>query len=198
MIRIGLVGEDPNDTSSLKNLLLKKYSRNAKFIPLVNGIRGFQLDNPKIKRALPIEFKSKKCDFIIYIRDLDAFKSDKKKLMVRQKWFNDLDKEINGKGILLLNIWELEALIFANIEKFSHYYKVNYSFKGDPSKIKEPKEKLKEITRNSKNKYFESDCPSLFCLLEIEQLISKCEFFSEFILKLNTSLNYKEIRSNKK
>jgi len=66
MIRVGLVGEDPNDTSSIINLLQQKYKGKAQFYPLAKGIKGHQLDNPKIKKSLPIEFASKKCKFIIY------------------------------------------------------------------------------------------------------------------------------------
>lgn len=51
MIKVGLVGEDPNDTLSIKNLLEKRYKAKVQFYQLAKRIKGFQLDNPKIKKA---------------------------------------------------------------------------------------------------------------------------------------------------
>src|SRR5438046_1173617 len=113
MIKIGLIGEDPNDTSSIKNLLHKKYSNRIQFYPLARRIKGYHLDSKKIKNILPIEFRDKKCKFVIYIRDLDGYKTEHSKIRRREKWFKELDATVNNKGILLLNIWELEALILA-------------------------------------------------------------------------------------
>ena len=52
MIKIGLVGEDPNDTDSIKNLLEKKYKKRVQFITLLKRINGYQLDNNKVKNSL--------------------------------------------------------------------------------------------------------------------------------------------------
>ncbi len=85
MVRIGLVGEDPNDTSAIKNLLERRYGQKAQFLPLVKGIKGHHLDGTKIKSLLPIEFDDHKCKFVIYIRDLDAFKSQTTKVKEKIK-----------------------------------------------------------------------------------------------------------------
>lgn len=191
MVKIGLVGEDPNDTYSLKNLLLKKYKGEVQFFPLVKGIKGYQLDNPKVKRALPIEFSSKKCNFIIYIRDLDGFKTEKEKVGAKKKWFQELDAMINGKGMLLLNIWELEALIFADISSFNKLYSISYSFKKDPVSLKEPKEELKKITKHNNKKYKESHCPEIFNKLDFDVVEKNCSYFKEFISELNIKLKAK-------
>jgi hypothetical protein len=136
MIRVGLLGEDPNDTSSVKNLLEKKYKNKVVFVPILKRIKGFQLDNPKVQNALPIEFNSKKCHFAILIRDLDGFASQANKVKIRSDWFSELNGLIKNKGIFLLNIWELEALIFADIENFNINFKLKYKFTGNPSFIR--------------------------------------------------------------
>lgn len=187
MIKVGLVGEDPNDTSSIRNLLLKKY-RGIQFRPLVKGIKGYQLNNPKIKRALPIEFESQKCSFVIYIKDLDGFKSEKSKLNACLTWFNELDSSINKEGLLLLNIWELEGLIFSDMETFNILYKTKHKFKGDSMFIKEPKEELQRITRDSKKQYKESHCPDIFNHLDFNIVAKNCASFREFVSELDKKL----------
>jgi len=191
MIRVGLVGEDPNDTSSIKNLLEKRYKGKVHFQPLVKGIKGFQLDNPKIKRSLPIEFENHECKFVLYVRDLDAFESQADKVKAKLQWFKELDAAVNGDGILLLNIWELEALIFGDINAFNEIYKLKHQFKGDPMHIKEPKEELKRLTKNSNKPYKESHCPELFKYLNIDTLKSNCSCFSEFIKEFDAKLKIK-------
>lgn len=189
MIRVGLVGEDPNDTLSIKNLLEKTYYQRVKFLPLARRICGFQLDNPKIKRSLPIEFADAKCKFIIYIRDLDAFTSEKGKLRAKIEWFKDLDSTINKKGILLLNVWELEALILSDIETFNSIYKINFKFAADPMLQKEPKELLRRITSKSKNKFKESSCPDIFKKLNISNIEKRCASFESFVKEFEERLS---------
>ena len=70
MIRVGLIGEDPNDTFAIKNLLEKKYKGKVQFFQLLAGIRAYHLDNLKLKRRLPIEAETKNCKLIVFIRDL--------------------------------------------------------------------------------------------------------------------------------
>jgi hypothetical protein len=188
MVRIGLIGEDPNDTSSISNLLLQKYRGRILFFPLAKGIRGFQLNNPKIRRSLPIEFADKKCKFVLYIRDVDGFKSDQLKVKAVQRWFTELDSTINRTGILLNNIWELEALILADITTFNKLYGTTYNFKGDPVTIKEPKELLKQITRKQKKQYKESHCPEIFEVLNFQTVVSRCSYFKDFIENFEAKL----------
>ena len=188
MIRIGLVGEDPNDTLSIKNILKKRYSGKVQFYQLAQRIRGYQLDNPKIKRSLPIEFEDKKCSFIVYIRDLDAFKTNKAKLNEKLNWFKSLDATINKKGILLLNIWELEALILADIDTFNKEYNINYKFSGDPILQKDPKELLQRLTYKSKKQFSEASCPEIFKKLNIDMIEKRCSGFREFLLEFNERL----------
>jgi len=188
MVRVGLVGEDPNDTSSIKHLLENRYKDKVHFLPLAKGVKGFQLDNPKIKRSLPIEIETQKCRLVIFIRDLDAFKSQTDKVQVKIQWFDGLNNAVNNCGILLLNIWELEALILGDIETFNKIYQIKHKFTGDPMLVKDPKEKLKQLTYNSQKQYKESHCPDLFKELNIDQIESKCAFFKEFLTEFDAKL----------
>ncbi|GAA3965824.1 DUF4276 family protein [Mucilaginibacter dorajii] len=188
MIKVGLVGEDPNDTSSIKNLLDKRYKGRVQFRSLAKGIKGHQLDSPKIKKSLPIEFEDQQCKFIVYIRDLDAFKSQEDKLQTKTKWFKDLDALVNNEGILLLNIWELEALIFGDIETFNKIHSIDHKFKSDPMKVKDPKEVLKHLTSKSKKQFKESHCPEIFKQLNIDKIEAKCACFRDFIAEFDEKL----------
>ncbi|WP_184550615.1 DUF4276 family protein [Mucilaginibacter sp. FT3.2] len=188
MIKVGLVGEDPNDTSAIKNLLEKRYKDRVLFKPLVKGIKGHQLDSPKIKKSLPIEFEDQECKFIVYIRDLDAFKSQEDKLQAKRQWFKDLDELVNNAGILLLNIWELEALIFGDIETFNKIHSIDHKFKSDPMKVKDPKGELKRITSKSKKRFHESHCPEIFKQLDIDKIEAKCSCFKDFIVEFDEKL----------
>jgi hypothetical protein len=181
MIRVGLVGEDPNDTSSIKNLLDKRYSKKVQFIQLFKGIKGDQLGTLKLKKSLPIEFAGRGCKLVVFIRDLDALKSHVEKLNERIEWFESLNALINNNGVLLLNIWQLEALILGDIETFNKIYGVKYNFKGDPTYQRKPKVKLKEVTFYSKKQYKESGCPDLFKQLNIDIIEKNCSCFKDFI-----------------
>lgn len=188
MISIGLVGEDPNDTSSIKNLLLSKYGKSVRFFPLARGICGYYLDNPKLKAVLKAELASHNYKFIIYIRDLDAFKSEAAKVQKKLDWFKDLNSITGNQNILLLNIWEMEALILGDIGTFNKIYKIKHSFSGDPMAVKEPKEYLKRITNKGIKRYKESHSPEIFSQLDINLVRDNCLFFRNFLTEFNSRL----------
>ncbi|MDR3695365.1 hypothetical protein [Mucilaginibacter sp.] len=112
---------------------------------------------------------------------MDAFQSEKAKVQAKIKWFKDLDTEVNNEGLLLLNIWELEALILGDIETFNKIYNANHKFKGDPMTKKEPKEILKAITFKEKKQFKEAHCPSVFKILDIDNVEKNCRCFKDFI-----------------
>lgn len=188
MITVGLVGEDPTDTSSIKNLLIQRYKGKVQFVPVIKSITGEQLNSEKFKRSLLSEFKKRKWEFAVVIRDLDAFKSQENKLQERLTWFKEISKIINDCGVFLLNIWELEALILGDIEAFNRVYHTKHKFTGDPMTVKDPKEKLKHLTYKSPKQYKESHCPDLFKELNIDQVESKCAFFKEFLTEFDGKL----------
>lgn len=188
MIKVGLVGEDPSDTSSIKNLLEKRYKKRVQFYVLTPRIKGHHLDTEKLKKQLPIEANDKRCKLVIFIRDLDAFETDKKKLKARTDWFKTLDKLIDNKGLLLLNIWELEALILGDFEVFKKLYNPSKTFNGNPVFQNEPKEFLKAITSKSIRQFHESHCPDLFKKLDIGLVEKNCSCFKSFLVDFDKRL----------
>ena len=122
---------------------------------------------------------------MIYVRDLDAFQSQTNHVKTKVEWFKSLDSSVNNKGLFLLNIWELEALILGDIETFNKIYKTKHKVTGDPMFIKEPKEHLKNITSKANRQYQESDCPDIFKKLDVAQIEKKCSFFADFITELD-------------
>lgn len=93
-MRIGLVGEAPNDTEAIKNLLNKKYSA-LEFFFMLNNINGSNLDNQKTKRLLRIEYEFEKPDIVIFIRDLDSVLPNKKKLYERKNYFTEFNSVVS-------------------------------------------------------------------------------------------------------
>ncbi|ERJ59342.1 DUF4276 family protein [Sphingobacterium paucimobilis] len=187
MIKIGVIGEDPNDTTAIQNLLRPKLGAIANFKTICKNIRGCHLDSPKFYKTVGAETKSTSYDILICIRDLDAFKSESAKVLERQNWHKKIKDAANGcSTVLLLNIWELEAIIFADLIPFNKRYGVSLSFAGDPSSLKDPKERLKSETRKAKRKYVESDCKELFSELDFDKVTSRCAFFKDFLEDLRS------------
>jgi hypothetical protein len=182
MKRIGLIGEDPNDTSSIKNLLSTKYGKKFIFQPMLKNIRGYQLDSVRFNTKLRAEIKASKTKFkhFIYVRDLDGLPSSKIAIHKKQEWYDKLNREFDN-GIFLLNIYELEALILADIENFNRLFKANVTFKGNPMMKEKPKEFLMHHTKTNQRKYLEHDAPEIFNKLDFDMVKSKCRYFGEFI-----------------
>jgi hypothetical protein len=178
-MKIGLVGEAPNDTQSIKNLLLKKYTDTSyEFVFMLQRINGSSLDSQKTKRLLRIEFELQKLNFVIFIRDLDSTLPNKSKLDGRKIYFNNSNNIVDKRGIHLLHIYEIEALILADIETFNKIYKTQIKKFEDVMKVKEPKELLKKASKN----YNESHNPEIFDKLNFNKVL-ECNYFENFIKK---------------
>ena len=186
-MKIGLVGEAPNDTQSVQNLLEKRYfSPNYEYCFLLDRFNGSQLDSQKTKRFLRIEYESKSPDIVIFIRDLDSVLPDKRQLDLRKKYFTSSNKIVDNKGLYLLNIYEIEALILADIETFNMIYNCQIPEEKNPMGIKEPKELLRSISKD----YNESENPYIFSKLNFENA-SNCKYFKVFINRLEKNLKKK-------
>ena len=183
MIRIGLIGEAPNDTDCMKVHLLKKYNESVEFFPLLNRINGSQLDNQKTKRMLRVEFELEQPDLVVFIRDLDGLMTDKEQLEKRKSYFTDFKTVVNKNALYLLHVFEIEALILSNIDVFNALYGTDAKDIGDPMLISEPKEVLRALN----NKYNESQNTSIFEKLDFDQTLS-CAYFSRFIKDLDRKL----------
>ena len=93
---------------------------------------------------------------------------------------NSINKNI---GILLLNIYELEALILADIDTFNRLFDTRLSFSGNPMYKTNPKEYLRSQTLKCRRRFDVSENPTVFKSLRIEKLIDNCPYFKEFIVK---------------
>lgn len=191
MIKIGLIGEDPNDTKSIANLLNTDFASKATFIFLLKNIRGHQLDNNRTAVSLKIEVANKKPDIVVFIRDADATRTEANKLAIKKAWFDKLGKNVQTPRILLLNIFELEALILADIDAFNKLYNTDIKFTGDVTMVEKPKEFLMEKTRKLRKMYAESHCPNIFAHLNLKTVRKRCEFFNSFVNNLEEAVSSK-------
>lgn len=188
-MKVGIIGEDPYDTTAIKNLLSRKYP--YQFKPILKQVRGHQLDSAKSRRLLKIELMHHAYPIIIYTRDLDGLETEIRKKEKVFKWFKNMNSVNANIGVLLLNIYELEALILADIDTFNRLFGASVNFTGNPMYKKEPKEYLKEQTRKCRRKYEVSENPGIFKLLRIEELIKNCPYFKEFIVIFDRKIKEK-------
>jgi len=173
-MRIGLVGEAPNDTQSVKNLMMKKY--NYDFVFMLDRINGSKLDSQKTKRFLRIEYEIKNPDIVIFIRDLDSLFSNKTQLGKRKSYFTNSNSVVDKKGVFLLHIYEIEALILCDVETFNTIYNSQLDLVDDPMMVEEPKEYLKSKTKL----YNESHNADIFEKLSFEKALN-CNYFERFV-----------------
>lgn len=176
MIRIGMIGEHPSDTKAIANLLNKKYANVIEFFPLIYDVHGSNLDNQRVKHQLRREYQREQPDFVLFIRDLDGLEHHDEKIKHRKTSFADLNSVINKKGILLLNIFELEALLLTDIEAVNKYYGAKIDHVEDCMRIESPKEFLKKRI----NRYSTGHNPDLFDLLDYNIVVAKCRYFKKF------------------
>jgi len=194
MKRIGIISENyNNDTKAFAYLLKKKFGKQVTFIPLLKSISGKGLDEiRKVTAILKTELTKNKIDFLILVRDLDSLLSDKKQIKKIESWAKTIERKLTGNQKLFIVIFELEALILADIQTFNHLYKTNHKLKISPKFQSEPKELLKQITRKTRRKYKESDTPEIFQQLNFQKVYQnhKGEYsFQSFIDELTTIIN---------
>jgi len=182
MKRVGLIGESQNDTLAIKHLLQSKHK--AHYLPLVPRAKGDQLKSQKYIRQIEFELKTGKYDLCLYTRDLDSERNRES----RAKEFG----AFHGLPVtvfFLLHVYQIEALILADVAAFNSYYKVDLRFAGNPMKVLDPKEKLKQATSSSKKPYEESHCPEIFKKLDFDKLRLNCQYFEEFAHKFEEFLS---------
>lgn len=195
MIKIGIVGENmKNDAEPIRILLKKKYDdKTCQFIPLLKNINGDQLENIEMLADRLNNLKKKRnLNFIIFLRDLDAHPNDKKKRKEREDWFNKFNKITGENNLFFLIIFELESLIFADLDTFNKKYKTKLTLKQDPLFIKNPKEELRKATRGKE--YKPAHAQEIFKELNFQNIKTKHKHpkhpcFHTFIEELNERLN---------
>ena len=170
-IKVGIVGEHPqNDCEALRHLLVPKACNGVQFIVITKRLRGSDLDDEqnggaskKLLRLLEEEMAEEGLSHVIFVRDLDGVLSENGKVQIRDRWFNQANKTIEGKGIFFLAIAEMEALILADIETFNKVYGLKIKPVGNPMADKDPKKTLMQLTEKTKRgKYSMSDAPDIF------------------------------------
>jgi hypothetical protein len=176
MIRVGMIGEYPSDTKAIANLLNKKYADTIEFFPLIRDVHGSNLDNQKVKHLLRREYQIERPDFVLFVRDLDGLEHHMEQLNYRKACFTDFNSVIDKKGILLLNIFELEALLLTDMETVNKYYGKKIDHVADCMLIESPKEFLRKKISN----YSTGHNPDLFALLDYKIVIAKCRYFKKF------------------
>ncbi len=190
VFRVGLLGESPNDTKAVARLLGPRYGGQVEFFTLVRNVTGDNLDTQGAFRQLRRDYQSERPNLVVVIRDLDALETDKAQLRQRQAYFRKVAKQVGGKkkAVYLLNIYSIEALIAAHIERFNEYYSSACRIEGDVMHIEKPVELLKEATRHCKKQYLEGNCGTLLALVNYEVLLSNCRYFQAFDTELRSKL----------
>jgi len=192
MKRVGIVGEHyDHDAGALKKLLERKYnSGEVLFIPLLKTLKGKQLNRiRKVRELLHQELQRYQLDFIIYMRDLDGLPSEQEKIDELENWFRQV--KVDDAGFLFILIFELEALILADIATFNQLYKVKISLKANPLHKSKPKEFLKEQTAKTNKKYHESHAGEIFEASNFDEITSNHKgerSFQYFIQELDEKL----------
>jgi hypothetical protein len=130
--------------------------------------KGYQLENARVQKSLKVEFETYKPDVVVFMRDADGIITEHQKIEKVKEWFDKLNPIVNKKGILLTNIYELEALILADIETFNSMYGTSIANQGNVTYKKEPKEFLMTKTSGGKKVYKESHCPDIFSKLRFD------------------------------
>jgi hypothetical protein len=143
---------------------------------LIRNVHGSNLDNQKIKHLLRREFQIERPDFVLFVRDLDGLEHHAEQLNYRKACFTEFNSVIDKKGILLLNIYELEALLLTDIEAVYKYYGKEIGHVEDCMLIESPKEFLKKNI----SAYSTGHNPDLFGLLDFKIVVAKCRYFKKF------------------
>jgi hypothetical protein len=161
---------------------------------LLKNLRGGQLDNPfKLIKILKLELKKEAVNIIIFIRDLDGLISESDKIVERNQWFQNIEQNLNTKAnaLFFLIIYELEALIFADISTFNKLYNTSLKENKNPLFIELPKEKLITVSYKKNKTDKESDAPNIFENLDYDTVYQNHEgkiSFQKFIDELEKVL----------
>jgi hypothetical protein len=182
-MKVGLVGENPNDTIAIRALLRSRLGNGIEFFDLLKNVNGDDLGNQKMKHRFRREFQIEKPDIVLFIRDLDALESDLDQMERRKAYFGEWNNVVDRKGIFLLNIFELEALIWADIESYNTYAKLSIQPPFDPMLIVDPKGELRKH-----GPYNEGQAREIFLLLRPDIVAQNCRYFADFLLEFEKRL----------
>lgn len=188
LFRVGLLGESPNDTASLLALLGPRYGARLEFVVISPNITGSQLDNPKFQHIIRANYRFKKPDLVVVTRDLDAPETNRSQKLKRQDFFRKINLGLEQKGIYLLNIQAMEALIAADIRVFNARYNCTCAVPPDPMTIQDPVAFLKAATPPRRPQYDEGHCASLLAAVDYATVLANCRYFAAFDAALRERL----------
>jgi hypothetical protein len=188
-MNIGIIGEAPHDSDTIQILLQQLLKEEHSFFNILGKVRGGMWDSDKYIELLKVEFATHKpsLDVVILMRDKDALEADNKNKKERAAFFTKTMNAVNHKGIKLLHIWELEALLFADIKALSAFYdKPIVSPHKDVMLIEDPKGELMKQTSGLASVYSESHSAKIALLMNAELLLDKsvCKYFHHFYREL--------------
>ena len=182
--RVGLLGESPNDTKAVARLLGPRYGERVEFFTLVRNITGDNLADAGTFKQLRRDYNYERPNMVVVIRDLDALETDKAQLRKRRAYFRKVCKALGDKEeeqtVYLLNIYSIEALIAADIERFNEYHHSACHIEGDVMQLEKPVEILKAATKHCKRQYIEGNCGTLLARADYDTLLRNCRYFRAF------------------
>ncbi|MCU0432452.1 MAG: hypothetical protein MUC87_03230 [Bacteroidia bacterium] len=189
-MKIGLIGESPNDTQAFINLFKRQYPNHIEYKSLITNFKGGNLDNVDLHNLseketvvlnqLKREYISEQPDFVVYIRDSDALENEPE-LEERLNRIYKLGNAIGQNVTYLICIFEMETLLLADTDCVNNFYNTSFIYPNssddptDPMHRKEPKELL-----ISECGYRPIDCPRLFTTINFQKLL-QVRFFAEFV-----------------
>ena len=194
---VGLIGESPNDTYALRNLLKKHYPQ-TDYVILLENLTGSRLDSKDLLTQAKLAYHQlpEKPRVIIYMRDLDnkAKAQSEVRLKIKEqqefryKIFERLKKSLLDQAgkqplevLFLLIQYEIEALILADIETANQIWHTEIDLKGQlPRDIRDPKDFIRKHEKGYPH-YDEGSCPTLFQELRLPVIQERHSDFSDFI-----------------
>lgn len=176
-LKVGLLGESPNDTVAIGRLLEKQFGQLIRCFSLLDRVTGSELDDIGTDKALRIEYQEHRPHIVVVIRDLDGRESDVSQLRYRRAYFRRISRIVEQRSVYLLNIYSIEALLLTDVEVVNHKYDCHCVVEVDPMHIEKPIEVLDHVT---KGHYEEYHCRELVPKLRYERLVEGCRYFAAF------------------
>lgn len=178
--RVGVVGESSFDTKAMRDLLERQYGQRAQFIDLALRLEGGQFDGHKAKTMFKLRYEAKQPDLIIIFRDLDGSASDKEMRRKREAFFADMNALVGNKGLFLMHVYTIEALLIAHIEVFQQKFGWQCKVPANPTTIPKPAQFLRDASRQSRRRYEKASCPDMMELVAYPFLVKRCRYFAAF------------------
>ncbi len=176
MVKVGIIGENPTDITCIYELLAQKFTNGFVFFPLLQNINGSYLEHQKVEHLLRKEYEYQKPNIVIFVRDLDAPRTDTIQLQKRKEYFTNFNSVVDKKGVMLLNIQELEAILLSDVAVLNKYFDTTLEPVYNCEEILNPKEEIKRQIPD----YSTGLNQELFKLYAYENIVNNCNFFKEF------------------